>query len=87
MRDLISQNPSLNGTKRISSRIGYKERKYEELQELFHKNLSKDYKLFNEYHALLVKLGKEICKKEPLCDKCPLKREYVCAYDSSKEIK
>ena len=74
-------------TKRISSRIGYKERKYEELQELFHKNLSKDYKLFNEYHALLVKLGKEICKKEPLCDKCPLKREYVCAYDSSKEIK
>lgn len=31
-------------------------------------------KLFNEYHALLVKLAKEFCvKNKPRCDTCPLK--------------
>jgi endonuclease-3 related protein len=33
-----------------------------------------DVKLFNEYHALLVKLGKDFClKSNPKCDICPLK--------------
>ncbi|MEM2936830.1 MAG: endonuclease III domain-containing protein, partial [Candidatus Bathyarchaeia archaeon] len=27
---------------------------------------------FNEYHALLVKLGKEHCRRSPLCEGCPL---------------
>ncbi|MBI5144874.1 MAG: endonuclease III domain-containing protein [Candidatus Omnitrophica bacterium] len=31
-------------------------------------------KLFNEYHALLVRLGKEYClKNKPRCDICPLR--------------
>ena len=59
-------------TKRILSRIGFKEKNYEELQKLFHKSLKKDHKLFNEYHALLVKLAKENCKTKPLCNSCPL---------------
>ncbi len=61
-------------TKRIYSRIFNieKELKYEELQNLFMENLEKNEKLFNEYHALLVELGKNICKKKPLCDKCPI---------------
>ncbi len=47
---------------------------YEEIQELFMKNLPLDSKLFNEYHALLVVCGKNYCKKKnPLCEKCPLK--------------
>ncbi|NPA39867.1 MAG: endonuclease III domain-containing protein [Thermodesulfobacteria bacterium] len=47
---------------------------YDEIQELFMNNLEPDPKLFNEYHALLVKCGKTYCKrKEPLCEKCPLK--------------
>jgi adenine-specific DNA glycosylase len=32
-----------------------------------------DEKLFNEYHALLVHLGKTSCKRIPKCDACPLK--------------
>lgn len=62
-------------TRRIFTRLGFKEDTYDELQRLFHKNLDKDYKLFNEYHALLVELGKNCCKTRPLCDKCPLSKE------------
>jgi len=46
---------------------------YQSVQDLFMKNLKKNTKLFNEYHALLVKLNKEFClKKEPKCATCPL---------------
>jgi endonuclease-3 related protein len=46
---------------------------YEYIRRLFEDNLPDDEKLFNEYHALLVKLGKEYClKKKPLCSECPL---------------
>ena len=46
---------------------------YDEIQELFMSNLEPDPKLFNEYHALLVKCGKTYCKnKNPLCKTCPL---------------
>jgi endonuclease-3 related protein len=46
---------------------------YEEMQNLFMKSLKKDIKLYNEYHALLVKLGKEYClKNKPKCNMCPL---------------
>ena len=61
-------------TRRIFNRLGYKEDSYDELQELFHTNLPKDYKLYNEFHALLVNLGKEVCKTKPLCKKCPLNK-------------
>jgi len=47
---------------------------YPEIQKMFMQNLKEDEKLFNEYHALLVKLGKEFClKNKPKCDICPLK--------------
>lgn len=46
---------------------------YHALQEQFMEALPEDVELFNEYHALLVKLGKEFCKKsKPLCSICPL---------------
>ena len=47
-------------TKRIIGRIGFKQEGYDELQELFHSNLTRDAKMFNEYHALLVRHGKEL---------------------------
>ena len=65
-------------TKRIMGRIGYKEKTYDELQQLLMQNLPNSEKLFNECHALLVELGKNICKKEPLCGKCPLNNH--CSY-------
>ena len=47
---------------------------YEEVQNLFMQNLKNEVKLFNEYHALLVKLGKETClKSKPKCNICPLR--------------
>jgi endonuclease-3 related protein len=47
---------------------------YDEMQSLFMDNLPPDPQLFNEYHALLVACGKNFCKKkEPLCERCPLK--------------
>ena len=62
-------------TKRILSNHGMISWKasYEEVQDLFMKNLPPDVRLFNEYHALLVRLGKRVCQKRPKCDICPLK--------------
>ncbi len=46
---------------------------YQEIQEFFTDNLEQDAALFNEYHALLVRTGKEYCRKSgPHCDRCPL---------------
>lgn len=45
---------------------------YESLQSLFHSKLKKDVRLYNEYHALLVRLAKEFCRKVPHCGGCPL---------------
>jgi endonuclease III related protein len=61
-------------TKRIFSRHGLVEDKasYQDLQDLFMMNLPKDTGLYNEYHALVVHLGKEVCRPKPLCEQCPL---------------
>jgi len=46
---------------------------YEDLQSLFHGALAEDVALYQEYHALLVAVGKGFCKKRaPRCDGCPL---------------
>jgi endonuclease-3 related protein len=47
---------------------------YDQLQQLFQANLPSDVHLFNEFHALLVKLGKEFCRPSPRCGGCPLER-------------
>ncbi len=62
-------------TKRILSRhaIVSGNASYDEVQRLFMDHLPKDEKLFNEYHALLVHLGKTLCKKIPRCDRCPIR--------------
>ena len=45
---------------------------YAEIQELFQDSLPRSVRLYNEYHALIVRLGKEICRPRPLCAQCPL---------------
>ena len=62
-------------TRRILSRHGIISEKasYEEVQKLFMDYLPRDEKLFNEYHALFVYLGKTVCKKIPRCEICPLR--------------
>lgn len=61
-------------TARIFGRHGFLEPGcgYEQIQELFHCGLEPQAQLFNEFHALIVRLGKEHCKKKPQCSRCPL---------------
>lgn len=61
-------------TKRIFSRIGYcaPDAAYHDVQRLFAGLLPEDALLFNEYHALIVRLGKEACRTSPKCALCPV---------------
>lgn len=61
-------------TKRILTRHGIVDESatYHEIKELFETELPKDQQLYNEYHALIVNLGKEHCKTKPQCEGCPL---------------
>lgn len=47
---------------------------YEELKYLFQSNLPEDTELYNEYHALIVQVGKQFCKPTAKCEKCPLNK-------------
>ncbi|HLD40815.1 MAG TPA: endonuclease III domain-containing protein [Candidatus Omnitrophota bacterium] len=63
-------------TKRIFSRqkLLSEEADYHQVQELFTRSLKRDVRLYNEYHALIVRLGKDFCKKtKPRCEVCPIK--------------
>ncbi len=61
-------------TRRILTRLGLAPQKdtYDDYQQLFMQALPHDTQLFNEYHALLVRLGKTVCRRQPLCQKCCL---------------
>lgn len=63
-------------TARIACRHGLiqPDADYEQLRELFQSNLLQDSQLFNEYHALLVRLGKEFCRPKAKCSACPLEK-------------
>lgn len=68
-------------TRRILSRVGITPAvdSYDAWQSIFMNNLDADGSLFNEYHALLVRLGKDMCRKtSPACPSCCLKQ--ACSY-------
>jgi endonuclease-3 related protein len=46
---------------------------YATVQTLFMAHLPHDPALFNEFHALLVRAGKEHCRTRPRCEGCPLR--------------
>jgi endonuclease-3 related protein len=62
-------------THRILSRhgwIGY-DADYHQIKDFFESNLPADAPLYNEYHALLVRVGKDYCRRSaPRCEGCPL---------------
>ena len=62
-------------TRRVLERHGLvgDRARYREIQRLFMDHLPADAALFNEYHALLVAVGKTYCRKTPRCDVCPLR--------------
>ena len=47
---------------------------YEQLREIFQLNLTEDVQLFNEYHALLVRVGNNFCRPKARCPGCPLEK-------------
>jgi endonuclease-3 related protein len=68
-------------TRRLLTRTGLAQNgaSYGELQVMFMENLPHDERLFNEFHALIVRHGKDTCRKKPLCRRCVLAREGSCA--------
>ena len=75
-------------TRRIIGRMGLAPQNdtYSAYQAMFMENLRIDAGMFNEYHALIVRLGKETCRKQPLCQDCclnltgePEGHHYPCA--------
>ncbi|MGH9468910.1 MAG: endonuclease III domain-containing protein [Terriglobia bacterium] len=66
-------------TRRVLSRHGWLDADagYAEAQALLHRELPRDHRLFNEFHALLVEVGKRFCTRSaPDCARCPL-RDYL----------
>jgi endonuclease-3 related protein len=64
-----------NYTRRILARheMVHPSASYGEVQEFLHHHLPADPNLFNEYHALLVEVGKQYCKRQVAqCGDCPL---------------
>ncbi|AEH06081.1 HhH-GPD family protein [Methanothermococcus okinawensis IH1] len=62
-------------TRRIFSRYGIinKDMDYDEIRLIFEDNIIPSLNIYKEYHALIVELGKNYCKKKnPLCNTCPL---------------
>jgi endonuclease-3 related protein len=62
-------------TRRVLSRHGIirDDEPYDVYQGLFHSALEPETQLYNEYHALLVRVGKINCRpKKPMCGTCPL---------------
>jgi endonuclease-3 related protein len=62
-------------TKRMAGRYGLTQDEdidYHELKDMFEEKLPRNERLFNEYHALIVELGKQHCRSKPECKGCPL---------------
>ncbi len=73
-------------THRIFNRQGILEEEisYEALQRFFMDRLPAEAPLFNEYHALIVREAKEFCRKNPLCQRCPISEG--CLFDKGQIV-
>lgn len=73
-------------TRRIAQRLGVIQGNptYEAVQNLFLEALPRRASIYGETHALLVKLGKEICRKNPNCRVCPVAK--LCQYARALKI-
>jgi endonuclease III related protein len=61
-------------TRRVFSRLGLLKgtEPYDEVQAFFMDRLPRQAALYNEYHAQIVLLAKDFCRRRPLCGECPL---------------
>ncbi len=70
-------------TRRIFFRLGLVPENidYENLKTFLENNIADSIEIYNEYHALLVALGNNFCKKNvPLCRVCPLNNHNHCNF-------
>jgi endonuclease-3 related protein len=67
-------------TRRLFGRLALIEghEDYETLRAFFEAGLGPDPRLFSEYHALIVRHAKEVCRKRPRCGGCCLSAS--CAF-------
>ncbi len=63
-------------TRRLLARLGLLRgtEDYDTIAALFMRHLPRDVGLYNDYHAQIVLLGKDVCRPRPLCERCPLSR-------------
>jgi len=68
-------------TRRLFARLGFIEggESYDSIRIAFEQSLGGDRALFNEYHALIVAHGKDICRVKPRCAAC-------CLHDSCPSV-
>ncbi|MBZ0258941.1 endonuclease III domain-containing protein [bacterium] len=61
-------------TYRVLTRHGWigEDAKYDEMKQLFEGGLPRELGLYNDYHAQLVAVGNNFCRKTPKCEGCPL---------------
>ena len=63
-----------NYTKRVFHRLGLapENEPYSAYRSLFMDHLPADLEMYREYHALIVRHGRETCRKTPVCEACCL---------------
>ncbi len=63
-------------TLRMGRRMGWfgVDAGYEEAAAYLMERLPRSVKLYNEFHALIVALGKDYCRPRPICENCPAAR-------------
>lgn len=68
-------------TRRIFERLGMLRggEGYESVRYGFERALGPEVSLFNEYHALIVRHGKYVCRTKPRCAECCLRDECPCS--------
>jgi endonuclease III related protein len=62
-------------TRRVVSRLGLlaEDATYQQMKAFFESNLPRSAPRYNEYHALIVRHGKDVCKTKPRCGECCLR--------------
>lgn len=71
-------------TTRILNRLGLTlERRYDSVKRFLQKSLPEELEVLKEFHALMVRHGKERCKVKPKCVDCPLND--LCLYFKAGE--
>jgi endonuclease-3 related protein len=75
-------------TKRLYLRFfgDHRDYEYDELRNFFEKDLKHDWRIYSEYHALIVEVSKRYCfKKNPRCIDCILNN--FCKYNLERKLK